>query len=103
MPELHCTHNTPPNLRNAVLIRNAVQSPVRGAGVYARHMTDSANLERICYDCDKSVLIEGDRRLIWPKVFAKIKGMPVQSVYNRIARKKLEVEVRHNRIYVVCE
>ncbi len=71
--------------------------------MYARHTLDSLDLDEIRYVCEKSVLFEGGKKLVWPKVFARTKGMPVQSVYNRITRKKLTVEVKYGRIYVVCE
>ncbi len=74
-----------------------------GTGVYVRHTLDSLDLDEIRYDCEKSVLFEGGKKLVWPKVFARTKGMPVQSVSNRIARKKLNVEVKYGRIYVACE
>ncbi len=71
--------------------------------MYARHTLDSLDLDEIRYVCEKSVLFEGGKKLVWPKVFARTKRMPVQSVYNRITRKKLTVEVKYGRIYVVCE
>ena len=63
----------------------------------------SLDLDEIRYVFEKSVLFEGGKKLVWPKVFARTEGMPVQSVYNRITRKKLNVEVKYGRIYVVCE
>ncbi len=64
MPELHSTHNNPPNLRNAILNRNAVQSPLGRTGVNARHTMDSLDLDEIRYDCEKSVLFEGGKKCI---------------------------------------
>ncbi len=48
-------------------------------------------------------MFEGGKKLVWPKVFARTEGMPVQSVYNRITRKKLNVEVKIVYLFnVIC-
>jgi predicted NUDIX family NTP pyrophosphohydrolase len=71
--------------------------------VHSRHISKSEEFELVRLNCDLSKLEENGVKLVWPKVYAKMRKLPVQTIYNWIARKKLRSVTRRGRIYVVYD
>jgi hypothetical protein len=71
--------------------------------VYARHTPDSEEFELVKLNCDLSEIQENGVKLVWPKVYARMRNLPTHTIYNWTARGKLKSTTRYGRVYVVCE